>query len=130
MYFHILVFFFIALTNLFASNVFSNELSSTEELLQIMEFDQACIIMHDEGSKYLNSREKIIQSYGASALIEQHLESLLVEYSEITGNKIDDVRKKVFEQGSVIFKELSVYQPKDLVYQCRGLVENIAKTNI
>ena len=127
---HILISFLIASTFIFTHNVYSSELSSAEELLQIMEFDQACIIMHDEGSKYLNSREKIIQSYGASALIEQHLESLLVEYSEITGNNIDDVREKVFEQGSVIFKELSVYQPKDLVYQCRGLVENIAKTNI
>ena len=65
---------------------YSNELSEKEELQQIMEFDQACIIMHQEGSKYLQSEEKIIQSNGASALIEQHLETTLLKYSEMTGD--------------------------------------------
>ena len=109
---------------------YSNELSEKEELQQIMEFDQACIIMHQEGSKYLQSEEKIIQSNGASALIEQHLETTLLKYSEMTGDDAEYLRSIITQRGNVLFNELSVYHPKALVSQCRRLVDSIVKTKL
>lgn len=115
---------------IFSSVVFSSESSTQEELQQSMVFDQACIIMHSEGRKYLENKERIAQSYGASALIEQHLESQLGEYTQITGDEIEGVRKIVFEKGVILFKELSEHQPRELVNQCRGLVETIVRAKI
>ena len=115
---------------IFSSVIFSSESSTQEELQQSMVFDQACIIMHNEGRKYLENKEKIAQSYGASALIEQHLKSQLGEYTQITGDEIEGVRKIVFEKGVILFKELSENQPRDLVNQCMGLVETIVRANI
>ncbi len=115
---------------LFTNSAFADEASATKELEQIIVFDQTCIIMHTEGRKYLENKEKIAQSYGASALIEKHLEMRLKEYSELTGNNIDATRDATFDKGVVLFKELSKYQPRDLVMQCKGLVEEIVKTNI
>ena len=119
--------FFPIFAYLFSLNVFSSELSHTEELQQIMVFDQTCMIMHEEGRKYLENKERIAQSYGASALIEEDLESRMEEYSNITGEDTDAVRKLVLEKGIVVFKELSKYQPRDLVSQCTGLVESIVR---
>ena len=117
-------------TYLIAGNSYSNELTEKEELQQIMEFDQACIIMHQEGSKYLQSEEKIIQSNGASALIEQHLETTLLKYSEMTGDDADYLRSIIIQRGNVLFNELSVYHPKALVSQCRRLVDSIVRTKL
>ena len=125
----LLLFLIIVFTTIFVSDVFSNELSVKEEIEQVMEFDQACIIMHEVGGRYLEDEEKIIKSYEASKLIEEHLESKLVEYSVLTGDDIDEVRDSVFDNGVVIFNELSKYQPKDFVYQCRDLLEKIKNTD-
>ena len=126
-----LVFIILAIsTYLIAGISFSSELSEKEELQQIMEFDQACIIMHQEGSKYLQSEEKIIQSNGASALIEQHLETTLLKYSEMTGDDADYLRSIIIQRGNVLFNELSVYHPKALVSQCRRLVDSIVRTKL
>ena len=121
--------FFPLFAYLFSHNVFSSELSHAEELQQIMVFDQTCIIMHEEGRKYLENKERIAQSYGASALIEEDLSSRMEEYSNITGEDIEAVRKLVLEKGIVVFKELSKYQPRELVSQCTGLVESIVRRN-
>ena len=118
------------LTTDFVSDVFSNELSVKEEIEQVMEFDQACIIMHEVGSRYLEDEEKIIKSHEASKLIEEHLESKLVEYSVLTGDDIDEVRDSVFGNGVIIFNDLSKHQPRDLVYQCRDLLKKIKKTDL
>lgn len=118
------------LASLFAKNAFSSEALTTVELQQVMEFDQACIIMHTNGRKYLQDKEKITHSYGASALIEQRFELRLEKYSEMTGIDLENVRKTVVEKGFGIFKELSEHQPRDLVNQCKELVENIVRTNL
>ena len=118
------------LTPAVIGEVFSSDLTVKEELEQAMEFDQACIIMHEVGSRYLENEEKIKKSFEASQLIEQHLESKLVEYSVLTGDEINEVRDVVFDKGVVIFNELSKYQPRDFVYQCRYLLENIKKTDL
>ena len=118
------------LTPTVIGDVFSSDLTVEEELEQAMEFDQACIIMHEVGSRYLENEEKIKKSFEASQLIEQHLESKLVEYSVLTGDEINEVRDVVFDKGVVIFNELSKYQPRDFVYQCRNLLENIKKTDL
>lgn len=113
----------------FATHTIANETTTSEELKQLMVFDQACITMHQEGRKYLENKERIAQSYGASALIEKNFESRLTSYIEETGNDIEVVRKSATENGSILFKELSEYQPRDLVKQCRDLVESIVKAN-
>ena len=109
---------------------YSEELSTRDELEQVMEFDQACIIMHQVGSRYLENEEKIKQSFEASKVIEEHLESKLVEYSVMTGDDVNQVRDIVFDKGVVIFNDLSKYQPRDFVFQCRDLLEKIKSTDL
>ena len=113
---------------LLSANVLANDFSKAEELQQIMVFDQTCIIMHEEGRKYLENKERISQSYGASALMEEDLESRIQEYSNITGDDINGVRTLVLEKGAFAFKELSKHQPRDLVSQCTDLVESIIRS--
>lgn len=115
---------------IFADHVISENLSSIEELQQVMEFDQACIIMHEVGTRYLDDEDKITQSYRASEIIEEHLEAKILEYTATTGDSIEDVRNSIFEKGVVIFNELSKHQPRDLVYQCKQLLEEIKKSNL
>jgi len=95
-----------------------------------MVFDQTCIIMHEEGRKYLKSKEKITHSYGAAALIEKRLEQRLHNYTQTTGDAMPEVREMVLENGATLFKELSQYQPRDLVSQCKELVESIVQENV
>lgn len=119
-----------SLTLLFSSSAYSDDAPNTEELQQILVFDQTCIIMHKEGRKYIKNKEKIAQSYGASAIIDSHLNTQLQVYSKETGYNIDDVRKIVLEKGVNLFKELSEQKPRELVNQCNDLIENIVRSNI
>lgn len=115
---------------LYSASISSSETSSTKELQQLMVFDQACITMHEEGRKYLKNKEKITHSYGAAALIERRLEERLQKYSQATGDTVPAIRNMISGKGAKLFKELSQYQPRDLVSQCGELVERIVQSNL